>query len=191
MLEELDAEDAFWNWARKKRLALGDDRYEAYAVEYEDLTQGLLWIETQWHRSPTAIEQPLVYVEALASAPWNWRSINPDPWLQGVGTVLLQFARNRSLDLGYHGRLGLPALPSSEPFYEACNVLNFGYDSAGRCLFWIWAVKPIAPLGGWGCRLTEKTSPTIQLGCKKPYKLKYKQIVTFRLGKSIRLYPVI
>jgi len=129
MLEKLDAENAFWNWARKKRLALGNDHYEAYAVEREDLTQGLLWIETQWHRSQWAIGQPLVYVEALVSAPWNRRSINPDPWLRGVGTVLLQFARKRSLDLGYQGRLGLHALPGSEPFYEARNILNFGYDS--------------------------------------------------------------
>lgn len=128
MLEELGAEDTFWDWARKKRLSLSNDHYEAYAVEYEDLTQGLLWIETQWHRSQWVIGQPLVYVEALASAPWNRRSINPEPWLKGVGTVLLQFARKRSLDLGYQGRLGLHALPGSESFYETRNMLNFGYD---------------------------------------------------------------
>lgn len=51
MLEDLQAEDTFWDWARKKRLALSDDRYEAYAVEFQDLTQGLMWIETQWHSS--------------------------------------------------------------------------------------------------------------------------------------------
>ena len=129
MLEGLNAEDTFWDWTRKKRLSLSQDRYEAYAIEYDDLTQGLLWIETQWHRSQWAIGQPLVYVEALASAPWNRRLINPDPWLQGVGTILLQFARKRSLDLGYQGRLGLHALPGSESFYEALNMLNFGYDS--------------------------------------------------------------
>lgn len=128
MLEGLNAEDTFWDWTRKKRLSLSQDRYEAYAIEYDDLTQGLLWIETQWHRSQWAIGQPLVYVEALASAPWNRRLINPDPWLQGIGTILLQFARKRSLDLGYQGRLGLHALPGSESFYEVRNMLNFGYD---------------------------------------------------------------
>ncbi len=128
MLLALGADDAFWDWARKKRLALSDDRYEAYAIEYEELTQGLLWIETQWHRSQRTRTQPLVYVEALAAAPWNRRSINPEPWLRGVGTVLLQFARKRSLDLGYGGRLGLHALPGSESFYEARNMMNLGYD---------------------------------------------------------------
>ena len=59
MLEGLNAEDTFWDWTRKKRLSLSQDRYEAYAIEYGDLTQGLLWIETQWHRSQWAIGQPL------------------------------------------------------------------------------------------------------------------------------------
>jgi len=47
LLEEMGEEDAFWSWARKKELALNDSCYEAYAVEYGDLTQGLMWIETQ------------------------------------------------------------------------------------------------------------------------------------------------
>lgn len=38
MLEALDGEDTFWDWARKKRLALTDDRYEAYAMEQDELT---------------------------------------------------------------------------------------------------------------------------------------------------------
>jgi hypothetical protein len=54
MLEALDGEDAFWGWARKKRLAMSDERYEAYVLEQDDLTQGLLWLETQWHRSQWA-----------------------------------------------------------------------------------------------------------------------------------------
>jgi hypothetical protein len=51
MLLELNEEDAFWSWAMKKRLSSNDDRFEAYAIEYEGLTQGLMWLETQWHRS--------------------------------------------------------------------------------------------------------------------------------------------
>jgi GNAT superfamily N-acetyltransferase len=140
MLEALKAEDTFWDWARKKQLALSDDRYEAYAIEQDELTQGLLWIETQHHRSQWAIGQPLVYVEALASAPWNRRLINPNPWLRGIGTVLLQFARKRSLDLGYQGRLGLHALRGSEAFYESRNMLNFGYDADREMVYFEYGV---------------------------------------------------
>jgi hypothetical protein len=128
MLEGLQAEDTFWDWAWKKQLALTDDRYEAYAVEFQDLTQGLLWIETQWHGSRLAEGQPLVYVAALASAPWNRRLVNSEPWLQGVGGLLLRFARRRSLELGYGGRLGLHALPGSESFYDSQNMMDLGCD---------------------------------------------------------------
>lgn len=128
MLEEMGEEDTFWDWARKKELSLTNDRYEAYAIEHDNLAQGLIWLETQWHRSYMRSHQPLVYVEALASAPWNRSRTNPVPYFVGVGTALLQFARQRSLQLGYRGRLGLHALPGSESFYESRNMLNFGYD---------------------------------------------------------------
>ncbi|HEY9662850.1 MAG TPA: GNAT family N-acetyltransferase [Allocoleopsis sp.] len=139
-LASVGADDAFWDWARKKRLALTDDRYEAYALESDRLTQGLIWLETQWHRSQWAVGQPLVYVEALASAPWNRRSLDSQPWLRGVGSALLEFARQRSLDLGYGGRLGLHALPRSEAFYEAHNMLNLGYDSDREMVYFEYGV---------------------------------------------------
>lgn len=98
MLEALGEVDAFWNWVRKKRLSLEEPGYEAYALEFEDVTQGLLWLETQRHYSQQDRTQWLVYVAAIASAPWNRRRVNPDPYLFGVGRLLLQFARRRSLE---------------------------------------------------------------------------------------------
>lgn len=128
MLEAMNQEDAFWNWARKKQLALRQDGYEAYAIEYEELTQGVLWLETRRHRSQSVEGQPLVYVEAIASAPWNRRPINPEPYLRGLGSLLLQFARQRSLQLGYGGRIGLHSLAGSESFYESQNMMSGGPD---------------------------------------------------------------
>jgi hypothetical protein len=124
MLEALGEADAFWDWVRKQRLSLGEPGYEAYALEFEDLTQGLLWLETQRHYSQLEQTQRLVYVAAIASAPWNRRRVNPDPYLFGVSRLLLQFARRRSLELGYNGRVGLHALPGSESFYERQNMLG-------------------------------------------------------------------
>jgi GNAT superfamily N-acetyltransferase len=128
MLKMMGEEDAFWDWAHKKRAALSQEGYEAYAIEYENLTQGLLWIETRRHRSWSNLSWRVVYVEALASAPWNRRLINPEPYLKGIGRLLLQFARSRSLELGYGGRVGLHALSSSASFYESQNMMNGGSD---------------------------------------------------------------
>jgi len=43
-------EDKYWDWHFKQRLSDTRDNYEAYAVECEGDTQGLMAIETQQHR---------------------------------------------------------------------------------------------------------------------------------------------
>jgi hypothetical protein len=128
ILQELGQDDAFWSWATKKQLSLTDSRFEAYAIEFEGLTQGLLWLETQWHRSWLNSAHRIVYVEALASAPWNRKSLEDPPYLYGVGTALLLFARQRSVALGYGGRIGLHSLPTSETFYNRLNMIDCGQD---------------------------------------------------------------
>jgi hypothetical protein len=127
-LRELNQDDAFWNWAMKKRLSVTNDRYEAYALQYEGLTQGLLWLETQWHRCWRRRDRRLVYIEAIASAPWNRRELQETPYIKGVGTALLLYARQRSLELGYEGRVGLHSLASVETFYQGQNMANYGKD---------------------------------------------------------------
>jgi hypothetical protein len=42
--------------------------------------------------------------------------------------ALLFFARQRSLALGYNGRVGLHALPASEGFYHHEQMLDYGED---------------------------------------------------------------
>lgn len=123
-----DQPDRYWIWNYKLRQANQDARYEAYAIEVDSLTQGLIFLETQWHRSQMPQRYPLVYVEALATAPWNRRLLEDPPYLQGVGQTLLLFARQRSLELGYGGRVGLYALPGSEGFYRRNQMPEYDTD---------------------------------------------------------------
>jgi hypothetical protein len=127
-LEQVGAEDKFWDWVVKKRISLSSDNFESYAIEYQGMTQGLMAIETQWHRSQVDRRHRIVYVQAIASAPWNRRAIQQPPTLRGVGTALLLFARQRSLELGYEGRVGLHALPEAESFYDDQNMADYGPD---------------------------------------------------------------
>jgi hypothetical protein len=69
-----------------------------------------------------------MYVEAIAAAPWNRGLIQSPPYLKGVGAALLFYARQRSLVLGYNGRVGLRALPASEGFYLRQQMLDYGAD---------------------------------------------------------------
>ncbi|MEO1353908.1 MAG: GNAT family N-acetyltransferase [Cyanobacteria bacterium J06635_15] len=129
-LVELGAEDKFWDWAYKKRIAQTGSGYESYAIEWNEITQGLLALETHYHRSQIDSDrgQPLVYVQALATAPWNRRTAQSGRQFSGIGALLLNFARRRSLQLGYGGRVALHALPNAERFYEALNMMNFDPD---------------------------------------------------------------
>jgi hypothetical protein len=120
--------DRFWMWDYKLRQSNRDQRFEAYAVEVDDLTQGLMLLETQWHRSQTSQRPRLVYIEAIASAPWNRRNLEDPPYIRGVGRALLLFARQRSGALGYGGRVGLHALPEVEGFYRQNQMPEFEPD---------------------------------------------------------------
>lgn len=124
-------EDQYWDWEQKQRIYLSGDEgiYEGYAIECEQMTQGLMLLKTQGYRSQVESNRLIVYVHSLATAPWN-RITVPDPnGFRAVGRVLLKFARFRSEELGYGGLVGLHALPSAEEFYRKMGMLDGGADA--------------------------------------------------------------
>ncbi|MBW4441547.1 MAG: hypothetical protein KME10_10000 [Plectolyngbya sp. WJT66-NPBG17] len=100
-LRTLEDEDQYWDWEQKQRIYLSGDEgiFEGYVIECEQMTQGLMLLQTQGHRSQVEPDRLLVY-HSLATAPWN-RVTAPDPnGFRAVGRVLLKFARFRSEELG-------------------------------------------------------------------------------------------
>lgn len=97
-------------------------------AEVDGFAHGLLYIETQWHRSGLPQRFPIVYVQALTSAPWNRKDIEDPPYLRGIGRTLLLFARERSQLLGYKGRVELHALPEAAGFYHRMGMPDYGPD---------------------------------------------------------------
>ena len=120
--------DPVWKWDYKLRQSRQQDSYEAYSLDVDTLSHGLLFIETQRHRSQQVQRFPLVYVEMLVTAPWNRMDIEQPPWLKGVGSLLLLFSRQRSVELGYGGRVALHSLPTAEGFYHAQGMPDYGPD---------------------------------------------------------------
>ncbi|BAY50418.1 hypothetical protein SAMD00079811_80470 (plasmid) [Scytonema sp. HK-05] len=125
-LRRFSQEDKYWDWIFKLRYIVNQENLEGYAVECENKTQGLMIIETQMHGSRLNIGKRLVYVDGIATAPTNRIEIQRPPQFKGVGQALLNFARIRSVELGYEGRVGLHSLPRSEGFYEKQNMFNCG-----------------------------------------------------------------
>ena len=113
-LKEYGEDDQGFSWRFKQQLMTRNDNYEDYALVVEGLTQGLMLIETQTRWSRFIPGKRVVGVDALATAPWNRPSIQRPRDLEGVDTALLAFARERSLALGYQGRIGLYSLPEAD-----------------------------------------------------------------------------
>lgn len=121
-------EDYHWDWVRKSSLTDSILSYEKYAIECEQITQGMMMIETDWHRSRIEPGKNIIYVDFVATAPWNRPSIQSPPQYRGVGSALLRFARLRSVALEYGGRVSLHALSEAETFYKKQGMMNFGTD---------------------------------------------------------------
>lgn len=122
-------EDASWDWSelvRKHRpLRSGRlDIYEYGVLRCQGRTQGLMMMETANHWSRA--DEPMIYVEYLAVAPWNRPGIQHPREFAGCGRALVRYAVERSISLGYAGRVGLHTLLGARMFY-----MGLGFEDSG------------------------------------------------------------
>lgn len=131
-LQGTGAEDEYWDWVAKSRRAKLLPGDELYAIECDGVTQGLMTIDILKKRCQieSQFRRRLVYIRALATAPWNRSAIMNPPTYKGVGGNLIDFAIARSYELAYQGRIGLHALPGALGFYRKLRVglLDCGCD---------------------------------------------------------------
>jgi hypothetical protein len=131
-LHQSGQDDEYWNWISKSRRAKLLPGDELYAIECEGVTQGLLMLDVLKKRCQieSQLRRRLVYISALATAPWNRPILTNPPVYKGVGGNLVDFAIARSQELGYQGRIGLHALPGALGFYRKLliGLLDCGPD---------------------------------------------------------------
>ena len=100
-------------------------------MEFPPLTgvrsSGMILLATRGYRSWVEPQRRVIYVEALATAPWN-RSQLQVPQYRLVGGTLMEFARYRSEAIGYGGLVALHSFPGAEGFYTQLGLLNCGAD---------------------------------------------------------------
>ncbi len=119
----------YWDWRFKYRTYGARLGSESYALECEGQLQGLMLVASLGYRSWVNPRRRLVYVHALATAPWNRPSIQNPPQYRLVGGTLLEFSQYRSGELGYRGVVGLHSLPGAEAFYRQAGFMDCGADS--------------------------------------------------------------
>ena len=127
-----DAEDANWDWRRIAETARNPLVFGMYAVECAGRTQGLMLVRKGgvFSRHPDHERADLIYIELLASAPWNRPGFSDKPLYKGVGQLLLAAGVNLSLDEELGGRIGLHSLPDAETFYrDVIGMTDLGADT--------------------------------------------------------------
>jgi hypothetical protein len=121
-----------WDWERKSQ-KLQLLAYRCCGIECAGKFQGLLMVVLagkQARLDPDA-GKPLVYIDYLESAPWNLAMMVDTPRYGGIGPVLMRTAVQLSYEEGFHGRIGLHALPQSEEFYrDDCEMHGCGPDAS-------------------------------------------------------------
>jgi hypothetical protein len=124
-------EYSHWDWRRKHETVQGLIAYRMFGVECAGDMQGLVLVSTAGHpcriKEQKAKEQ--VYVDFIATAPWNSSGLVQAGRFGLVGRVLIATAVQLSVAEGFKGRMGLHALPQAETFYARnCGMTDLGKD---------------------------------------------------------------
>ncbi|MEA9786462.1 hypothetical protein VDF90_04190 [Xanthomonas campestris pv. raphani] len=123
IMEDVQLDDAHWRWLAKSVQYMTDE-YRWFFLMAEGVPQGACLI---YFPKDSAIDgQSIFYIEYIATAPWNRHNPIAEKRFRGVGTILVDFAK----DYGVHQldlRLGycLHALPKAVPFYESLGMIAF------------------------------------------------------------------
>lgn len=127
-------ESLHWDWSRKAP-DLQFLMAHGYGLVCQGEWQGAMLAKTVGYSAQAGLDRgkPLVYVDFVEAAPWNWtiRALGQAPRLKGIGTLLIRESIEQSLKEGFHGRVGLHALPQAEAFYgSTCGMTRIGPDDA-------------------------------------------------------------
>lgn len=114
-----NVQDWHWDWVGKAKDARRAMGQETFAVECDGHTQGLMLVDlTRFARLDPHQGRELVYIELLASAPWNRHQTVASPKYKGAGRILIATAISFSVNEAFEGRIALHSLPQSESWYR-------------------------------------------------------------------------
>lgn len=131
MLDAASSPDSHWDWIGKADYARQAFQRDIFCLECGGRTQGLMLVDlSQFSRLPAQHGQELVYIELLATAPWNRSKLAPSPLYKGVGNILMTTAISLSVEEGWSGRMGLHSTRPSESYYIDLGLTDLGIDTS-------------------------------------------------------------
>lgn len=136
-MSDINAEDAHWNWGKKALHAVEDPfLYDIFVLECGGNTQALLLTckggPDCFSRHSEHPKAHMLYVELLATAPWNRHVLVPKPTYKGAGITLIGTAVSFSIEEEMGGKIGLHSLLGAESFYrDSVGMTDLGVDNKG------------------------------------------------------------
>ncbi|MBM1135108.1 hypothetical protein JO972_02430 [Verrucomicrobiaceae bacterium 5K15] len=123
-------EDAHWDWKMKASEWRKYLAFSSFSLICDGELQGLLLINnSKFAKLNEQFGKPLVYIEFVATAPWNRPELQSPPKYRGTGSIFILAAIEASKHLGFKGRIGLHSLSQAANFYEhKCGMTQLGKD---------------------------------------------------------------
>ncbi len=121
--------DLDFTWTEDLRRESSNPHFEMVSlVDQDQRLHGLMSLRLA-NDSPESPGEQIVYIEMVAVHPLARTLHKPKRSILGVGTKLIVYAIERSLSLGFGGRLGLHSLEDEDTlrFYrEGCSMTDIG-----------------------------------------------------------------
>jgi len=134
-ISEINAEDAHWELGKKIIAAERNPLvYDVFVLECGTNTQAVMLVQKGgtrcFSRHPEHPNLPLIYIDFLATAPWNRPRLVTDPVYAGCGRNMIMTAISLSIEEEMKGRIGLHSLSGAEDFYRnSIGMADLGTDS--------------------------------------------------------------
>lgn len=126
-----------WDWNRKYSSTSSLLGIQWLGIERKKRMQGLMMLNKATHVARIGSEKgkPLVYIEYIATAPWNSIEMVKEPSYGRIGRIFISAAIQISQAEEFKGRIGLHSLPQSEKFYSLiCGMTDLGADHTNENL---------------------------------------------------------
>jgi hypothetical protein len=134
---EAEPQDVEWDWKANSDKWRRVAKYNSFAIVCNGELQGLMLTNNLVPaRLTTPVGKPMLYVELLATAPWNRTEIQDPPRYRSTGWMLMLAAIELSREMEYRGRVGLHSLSRSEEFYRVkCEMTDLKMDDKKRMVY--------------------------------------------------------
>lgn len=128
-----------WDWSRKAaELTLLE--VTGFAILCDEDWQAIMLTKTASYTARLSADKgkPLVYIDYIETASWNWPlpALGEGGRYKGVGLILIREAVKQSYREGFHGRVGLHALQQAEGLYKRCGMTPVAHDEKKQGLLY-------------------------------------------------------